>query len=92
MVCWSRAEHCVPERSRGPAWRGLRRSVVERDGSSCYLCGAECVVGVRLSDPRLLTVDHVLPVARGGRSVAGNLRVCCWGCNQLKGRGGGNGV
>ena len=32
-----------------------------------------------------LTLDHIVPVARGGRSTRGNLVVCCRKCNQSKG-------
>ena len=31
-----------------------------------------------------LTLDHIVPVARGGRSTKGNLVVCCRACNQAK--------
>ena len=31
-----------------------------------------------------LTLDHIVPVARGGRSTRGNLVVCCRPCNQAK--------
>ena len=31
-----------------------------------------------------LTVDHIVPVARGGRSTRGNMVVCCKACNQSK--------
>ena len=31
-----------------------------------------------------LTLDHIVPVARGGRSTRGNLVVCCRACNQAK--------
>jgi 5-methylcytosine-specific restriction endonuclease McrA len=29
-------------------------------------------------------MDHVVPVARGGRSVKGNLVPCCKACNNAK--------
>ncbi len=32
-----------------------------------------------------LTLDHIVPVSRGGRSTRGNLVVCCRKCNQDKG-------
>jgi len=32
-----------------------------------------------------LTLDHLVPVTRGGRSTRGNLVVCCRKCNQEKG-------
>lgn len=31
-----------------------------------------------------LTLDHIVPVVRGGRSTRGNLVVCCRKCNQEK--------
>ena len=31
-----------------------------------------------------LTLDHIVPVSRGGRSTKGNLVVCCLDCNQKK--------
>ncbi|MCI5778814.1 MAG: HNH endonuclease [Lentisphaeria bacterium] len=34
--------------------------------------------------PEELTLDHIVPVARGGRSTRGNLVVCCRACNQRK--------
>lgn len=31
-----------------------------------------------------LTLDHIVPVSRGGRSTKGNLVVACRSCNQAK--------
>lgn len=31
-----------------------------------------------------LTLDHIVPVVRGGKSTRGNLVVCCKSCNQEK--------
>ena len=31
-----------------------------------------------------LTLDHIVPVARGGRSTRGNMVVCCRECNMEK--------
>jgi 5-methylcytosine-specific restriction protein A len=31
-----------------------------------------------------LTMDHVLPVGRGGHSTKGNVVVCCKDCNSTK--------
>ncbi len=43
----------------------------------CYYCGR--VVGAEN-----LTMDHVIPVARGGRSTRGNCVPCCKDCNNEK--------
>ena len=44
----------------------------------CHYCGNQFPRGE-------LTLDHIVPVARGGRSTRGNLVVCCRKCNQEKG-------
>ena len=44
----------------------------------CHYCGKKFPRGE-------LTLDHIVPVARGGRSTRGNLVVCCRKCNQTKG-------
>ena len=31
-----------------------------------------------------LTLDHIVPLARGGRSTRGNMVVCCRKCNMEK--------
>ena len=43
----------------------------------CAYCGKQF-------PPKLLTMDHVVPVARGGRSVKGNVAPCCKECNNQK--------
>ncbi len=32
-----------------------------------------------------LTVDHIIPIVRGGRHAIGNLWLLCWQCNRSKG-------
>lgn len=32
----------------------------------------------------LLTMDHIIPVSRGGHSTKGNVVVCCKDCNNQK--------
>lgn len=43
----------------------------------CHYCGGKF-------PPDELTMDHVVPVARGGRSVRGNVVPCCKECNNRK--------
>lgn len=43
----------------------------------CHYCGKK--VGAEN-----LTLDHVIPVARGGRSTRGNCVPCCKDCNNRK--------
>lgn len=43
----------------------------------CHYCG-------RSFPPAELTMDHIIPVARGGKSVRNNLVPCCKECNSRK--------
>ena len=43
----------------------------------CYYCGS-------IFEPRDLTMDHIVPLARGGRSTKENLVTCCKDCNNRK--------
>ena len=43
----------------------------------CHYCGKKFPA-------EELTLDHIVPVARGGRSTRGNLVVACRACNQAK--------
>ena len=43
----------------------------------CHYCG-------RSTPARALTMDHVVPLARGGRSTKGNLVPACKDCNNRK--------
>lgn len=55
-----------------------RAAIIERDKGICYLCGIAPKVGD-------LTLDHVIPLARGGSHTADNIRVACRRCNSRKG-------
>jgi len=59
-------------RLRQSAWwrRRVSRGV-------CHYCG-------RHFDPRELTMDHIVPLIRGGKSAKGNLVPACKDCNNKK--------
>jgi 5-methylcytosine-specific restriction endonuclease McrA len=43
----------------------------------CHYCGKQF-------SPKDLTLDHVVPLVRGGRSTKGNCVPCCKECNSRK--------
>ena len=59
-------------------WNRLRATltpvVYDRDGHACVYCGA--------TDE--LTIDHVIPLSRGGNNHLNNLTTACRRCNQSK--------
>jgi 5-methylcytosine-specific restriction endonuclease McrA len=58
--------------------RFSRRSIFERDKSTCQYCGKKLAKSE-------LTIDHVLPRSRGGRDAWENLVLACVHCNVRKG-------
>ena len=56
----------------------LRYDVMKRDHFRCVLCGRSADDGVKLH------VDHIVPVAKGGKTVMSNLRTLCEDCNRGK--------
>ena len=58
----------------------LRYDVMHRDGFRCVLCGAS-----PKTDPNIvLHVDHIIPLAKGGKTEMSNLRTLCERCNLGK--------
>jgi 5-methylcytosine-specific restriction endonuclease McrA len=55
-----------------------RKNVLLRDRYTCQFCG-------RVTPAHELTLDHVIPRSRGGRTDWDNLVACCHRCNNLKG-------
>jgi len=49
----------------------------KRSGGVCHYCG-------RKFKPSELTMDHIVPIARGGRSTKGNVVPACKECNDKK--------
>ncbi len=45
--------------------------------AECYYCGSK-------TPPQELTMDHIVPIARGGKSTRGNVVPCCKSCNNAK--------
>jgi 5-methylcytosine-specific restriction endonuclease McrA len=65
----------IPRRMRLPF---SRRGVLARDRETCQYCGAQ-------PGRALLTLDHVVPRAQGGRSEWENVVSACASCNHRKG-------
>ncbi len=73
-----RLSEYINVRKRRAASGSLRMKIYIRDRFRCQYCGEKGTA----SD---LTLDHILPRSRGGRSVPENLCTSCVPCNQRKG-------
>lgn len=54
-----------------------RSIIYQKDNGKCYLCGKELLYSE-------MTLDHVIPLAKGGADCMENLRCCCSNCNSWK--------
>ncbi len=65
-------EKAKARKLRSSQWWKRKRST-----GICNYCGKKF-------NPKELTMDHVIPIARGGKSVKINLVPCCKDCNTKK--------
>ena len=70
---------------RGARWS--RKAVLQRDRFTCAYCGIRPGHKQRgqILAKNSFTVDHILPVSRGGKNTWGNTVCACPVCNQRKG-------
>lgn len=61
---------------RGKVTNKMRFAIYDRDHYRCRKCGR------RTND---LEVDHIIPIAKGGKSTFDNLQTLCHRCNYKKG-------
>ena len=67
-----RREKAAAQELRNSQWWKNRRS-----SGICHYCGAHF-------PPATLTMDHIIPNSRGGRSIHANVVPCCKECNTKK--------
>ena len=67
----ARERHKARELRRTQWWKN------QLAAGQCYYCRGRF-------PPRELTMDHIVPVVRGGKSTRSNLAPCCKECNNQK--------
>ena len=85
---YKRIRYRIKTVKRQGAEFGMRISadeIAERDNYICHLCNEF----VDMSLPRTSgwggTVDHLLPISKGGLDVMDNVKLAHWSCNRKKG-------
>ena len=69
----------LPPAVRGKA-KGLAfrfRYLVKRDGTNCHWCD-------RMLTSRTMTLDHVIPISKGGANCLNNFVLACQPCNRMR--------
>lgn len=69
--------HIRKERERARQLRASPWWKAQLAKGECYYCHGHFA-------PNELTMDHLIPVARGGTSTKGNVVPACFACNQSK--------
>jgi len=50
----------------------------------CYYCNRFMLLEAKNSDPLKVTIDHVIPLCKGGHHSRSNIVLACWECNIRK--------
>lgn len=67
-----------------------RQEIFRRDGWRCHICRKAVRRSVVAPHPLAPTIDHLVPIARGGADAPWNVATAHFLCNSIKGdRGGG---
>ncbi len=85
-----------PEQEREWQWRAYTKrlkayvapvylkKMYERDGWICQICREPVDPTLRYPDPMSASLDHIIPLARGGTHEPGNVQLAHWICNVKK--------
>ena len=75
-----------------PDREGAHRTAYEKNkkrllatDNICAICGKPVDKNLKYGDPMAATIDHIIPVAKGGHpSDISNLQLAHWACNRQK--------
>lgn len=62
-----------------------RTDIYESSGWRCYLCGGPVDPSLAFPDLMSKSIDHIVPIIKGGRDAPDNVALAHWGCNLSKG-------
>ena len=77
FISYVTEEELRKERAKARELRNSQWWKRKRSEGKCYFCS-------RAVNPKELTMDHIVPVIRGGKSVKGNIVPACKDCNNKK--------
>lgn len=57
----------------------IKRQLINSKGNICALCGKP------IEDKKDITIDHIIPLSKGGLTTFDNCQLAHFSCNQKKG-------
>lgn len=64
--------------------RRVRLEIYSEQHGLCHYCGCRMIFTIK-PEPTMFTIDHVVPLSRGGSNQRSNLVGACKACNEAKG-------
>ena len=91
-VCSNRARYATHKDHRIKKLRNVivdknitLMALYQRDGGKCWLCGKACDYNADSNDNSYPSIDHVIPLSKGGKHSWENVKLAHRGCNSAKG-------
>lgn len=73
--------------ARNTTLRDRHRRAIAKDQPPCHLCGKPINYQAHHLDPLSFTIDHIVPVNRGGPDTLDNIAAAHRACNRTKSDG-----
>lgn len=78
--------HRARAKAYGVAYEPINRlHIYERDGWKCGICAEKIDRSLKHPHPLAVSLDHIIPISRGGGHVKENVQAAHWKCNINKG-------
>lgn len=74
----------VKRQSKTQRWRISHEQVIREYGDKCHICNQSIDLDLPRTHKQGLTVDHLVPLSKGGSDEMSNLRPAHWSCNMRK--------
>lgn len=58
--------------------------IFERDNGICWICGGKCDINANYLDNNYPSIDHVIPISKGGKDCLDNVKLAHRVCNSIK--------